>query len=77
MLFVLDDDLDMASSIYDSIRVIKHVSEVLIINTLPERFFVDKIDICLCFYLETNNTEWLFVYAFICKQSTYNGYVWN
>ena len=33
-----------------------------IMNTLSGSYFVDKMVICLCFYLQTINIKWLFVH---------------
>ena len=42
-----------------------------IINTLPGSCVVDKMAVCLCFYLQRITITWLFVPMSVNKQSIY------
>ena len=62
----------MPSSIYDSIRAC--FSSILlgenIINPLPGDSFIDKMAVCLHFYLQSVNINWLFVPIYLENQQS-------
>ena len=66
----VDDGLDMPSSIYDSVRTIKHFNAVILgenINTLSGSCSVDRMSVCLCFYPQSTINGYLSIYLEISK----------